>query len=558
MLARICLTAAAILLLIGAPAASADPVPEYFNVPAGYGAGAGIAPAPDGTVWFASNLTASPRPSVGRLVVAQASPGTANGMATFPTPTQPGAGCCANGVTSVAFDAANKRLWFVQNDGIVGYADVASVSPGTSAGMTDMLLAHPVSLADVAIGANGLAWFSEHGASNVPPYAGNRIASIDALLNVTELSNIALQGGASVLDPLRYDAKPNGITTDPSGRPWFAEAEPGNPGYRIATPRGVDYDEYLVQPCAGSPCSGSFTGTGITDVAVAQDGSIWFTNQLRNEVGRLDLVNRTFTNYSLPGIDPGLAGGQARAISVAPDGTLWIAENGGFSFANANAIVRIVPSQPTPTATVWHLGAGKFPGAVAAGTQGDVWFTVGTNAEPALIGRLAGVIAGGGGSGGTGGGGTGGSGTGGGTGGSGTPLRPVSVGVARVGSPSIDGTRLTVNQVCVGPPSDPCSLVYLISTREYVTGFPGSRASAARKRRAKPKPLILGRKTVTLHGGERRRVTIELNATGRRLLRRAGRLTVFFTVTQKGADGKPPRRIKATKLTFRVRARHRR
>ena len=73
--------------------------------------------------------------------------------------------------------------------------------------------------------------------------------------------------------------------------------------------------------------------------------------------------------------------------------------------------------------------------------------------------------------------------------------------------------------------------------------------------------MILGRKTVTLSGGQRRRVTVELNATGRRLLRRAGRLSVYFTVTQSGAPGSAARRIKAVKVTFRqprARARRRR
>ena len=107
----------------------------------------------------------------------------------------------------------------------------------------------------------------------------------------------------------------------------------------------------------GEPCSGSFTGTGPTDVAVAHDGTIWFTNQLKNEVGRLDAGGGTFTNYSLPGIDNGLTNGLARAITVAQDGTLWVAEYGGISNPNANAIVRIVPSFPAPTVTVYHLGA---------------------------------------------------------------------------------------------------------------------------------------------------------------------------------------------------------
>jgi streptogramin lyase len=467
-------------------------------------------------------------------------------------------------VRGLAFDGANNRLWFVQSDAIVGFADPARVVPDTNAGMVDRLLITPLGgggtgqtfhggLQDIAVGAGGLAWFTEANGSNYPPFPGHRIASIDGNLSVTESENLALQGGLVALDGSRYEARPAGITTDPSGKPWFAESDAGNPGWRIATSRGLGYEEYLITPCAGSPCSGSLTGTGPTDVAVAHDGSIWFTNQLRNEVGRLDVAARTFTNYSLTAIDAGLAGGQPRAISVAPDGTLWVAENGGFSLANANAIVKLVPSQPNPTATVFHLGAGKFPLAVAPDTKGNVWFTLATDVAPGLVGRLAGVV-----------------GAVPDRGGSapapapGRVVRATSVGVARVGTPSVapDGRSIRANQVCVGPPRDICSLVYLISTNEYVAGFPGSRASAARRHRkpAKPKPVILGRKLVTLHGGQRKLVTISLNATGRRLLARArgGKLTAYFTATQAGARGKPAKRVKQAKVTFKLPHRHRR
>jgi streptogramin lyase len=564
---RLIAAALLLLLLIGAPAALADLTPQYYDVPAGYNAGTGIAAAPDGAVWFAASPPGGDVAAIGRLIGGQASPGTTDGMAIFPTPTQMRP-CCVHITRSVAYDASRGRVWFVQSDGIVGWANPAAVSPGTSAGIVDAVIANPADLWDVAVDQrSGLAWFTEESAYNLPPYNGDRIASVDSGLLVNELSNIAMQGGSRTLDSLRYDAKPNGITLDADGRPWFAESDNGNPGWRVATPRGNDYDEYLVQPCAPvSPCSGSFTGTGITDVAVAQDRSIWFTNELRNEVGRLDLADRSFTGYSLAATDPRLAGGRPRAIGTAPDGTLWVAEYGGYSNPNANAIVGIVPSQPRPTASVVHLGAGRYPLAVAPATNGDVWFSLSTDTAPGLVGRLANATAGGGGGGGGGGapGGGGAGGAGSGTGGSGSgggrALVTASVGVARAGLPSVSGTNVSVDQLCVGPPSDPCSLVYILSAHEYVTGFPHSRSASAsaarargrgRRRAAKPKPLILGTKTVTLHGGQRRTVTVQLNATGRRLLRRAGRLTVFFTVTQRGADGKP-KRLKATKVTFRA------
>jgi streptogramin lyase len=559
---------AGLCVLYFVPAALAAPTPEFYDLPSGYSAGTGIATAPDGSVWFVADPS-TVNPSIGRLIPAQAAPETANGMATFPTPTQIGTGCCANAVRSVAFDAANNRVWFVQNDGIVGYANAAEVAPGTDAGMQDTLLSTQTSsgpyspdLWDIAIGANGLAWFSEQSSYNVAPYPGDRIASIDAGLHVNELENLALQGGASTLSDQRYDAEPEGITTDSQGKPWFAEANAGLPGYRIATQNGQGYSEYQITPCAATPpCSGSNTGTGSTDVAVAPDGSIWFTNELKNQVGRLDPSAQTFTNYNLSDFDSSLAGGAPRAISVASDGTLWVAEDGSYSYPLANAIVRIVPTQPTPTALDWHLGVGKFPYGIAPDTHGNVWFALGTEQAPGLIGELPGVLgagttteppAGGNSN-------SGSSAAGGSTStssgstalGAGTALAPASVGAAHVGNPAAHGSSVSVEQICLGPPSNPCAVVYLLSAGEYVTGFPGTTRALAAKSK-KPKPVILGQKTVTLLGGQHRKVTVQLNAKGRKLLKRTGHLTVFFTATQAGAHGAPAKRIKASKVTFKA------
>jgi streptogramin lyase len=535
-----------VLWLCVASAAVADVAPEYFNLPAGYSTSTGIATAADGSVWFPANPT-TPNPAIGRLIPSQASPGTANGMTTFPTPLL-SASCCANGVRSVAYDPANNRVWFVQNDGIVGFASPPSVSPGTGSGIQARLVSLAPSLLDIAVAPSGLAWFTENSSSNVSPYPGGRIASIDGALTVAESENIALQGGATTLNPLRYDSKPAGIATAADGTPWFAESDPGNPGYRIARGAGSSYVEYPIMPCWGTPCSGSYTGTGPTDVAVARDGAIWFTNQLHNEVGRLDPNGRTFTNYSLPAIDSGLAGGQARAIAAAQDGTLWIAEFGGVSSVNANAIIRIVPTQPTPTATVWHLGSNGQPFAVAPDTKGNVWFALGTTSATGKIGRLAGVV---------------GAAPAGGGGGVATPapaggttVKPASVAAARIGDPKGNGGTVTVDQICVGPPQDRCSLVYIISSHDYVAGFPGSHArAAALDRKKKPKAIVLGRKTVTLHGGQHKKVTIALNAKGRKLLKSRGRLQVYFTATQAQAKGKAGKRVKKAKLTLRAKRR---
>ena len=393
--------ALAIVAAEGAQAAT----PVYYALPAGVNVSQGIATAPNGDVWFAADgTTQPPTTTIGRLRPSAATVNTSSGVATFPTPVPAAANCCANRVVSVAFDGPRNRVWFVQNDGVVGYGSADAVLPGTSNAMTAVRLPGRQSLYDVAVGQADGAYFTEYSADNSASSYGNRIAFVTGGLAVTEFDNIAQQSPGGGVDSLRYDAKPAGITLDAQGLPWFAEADPGNPGYRIAQglpqggPRSAGgYNEYLVQPCGqGAPCSGSYTGTGITDVAVAADGSKWFTNQLKNEIGRFD--GTTFTSYSLQTIDQGLAGGQARAITAAPDGSLWAVEYGGFSHPTANAIIRIDPATPAaPTATVYHLGAGRYPFGVAPDANGNVWFTTGTDSAPALIGELQGVLAGGGG-----------------------------------------------------------------------------------------------------------------------------------------------------------------
>lgn len=255
-----------------------------------------------------------------------------------------------------------------------------------------------------------------------------------------------------------------------------------------------------------------------------------------------------------------------RAITAAPDGTLWVAEYGGFSLANANALIRIVPDAQAPTATVYPVGAGRFPLAGAPDEDGNVWFAMATANAPGQVGRLGDALGpptppgGGGRGGGTPGGGNPGGGV---TPGGGLLTPPAgekalvagSDGAAKIGDPRTEGAAVNFDQICVGPPADPCSLVYILSAREYVTGFPntvkGSAAAAGKKGKGKkPKPMIYAKKAVTLHGGEKRKITISLNKAGKKLLKKKGKLTLYFTATQKGAAGKSATRVKAKKITF--------
>jgi len=561
------LVTCAAALLAGPPLAAAA-TPEYFPLPADRPMSAGLVADPDGNVWFGAGKTgAETVPPLGRITPSAATPGTSDGIALFPTPAIASEGCCANFIRDVAFDPANGRVWFVRSTGAVGYGTTTAMSPGGSSGIQATGTPTHLDLGGIAVAPTGEAWFTENGASNAAGWPGNRVARIDAGLSIHELTDLAHQTPS--LDSARYDAKPQGIAIDPTGAPWFTEASRGFPGYRIAKVDGEAYQEYLLTPCAPSPpCSGSNTGTGPVSIAAAPDGSIWFTNNDANTFGRLNPSHDTITQYSLAAIDPQLTAGQPRSIRLAPDGTLWLAELGFISHPAANAIVRIVPGD-APTATVYHLGAGRTPYSVAPDGRGNVWFGGTTDTSGGFVGRLAGVVdtgtppPGGGGPD---------TPPGGGTpdppvdpgpapqpGPVPIPIKPVTVGTAKVGDPRVSSSSLSSNQICVGPPEAKCSLVYLIQTHEYVAGFPGTtarHAASAAKKKAKPKRrktrlVTVGTKTVTLAGGTSAKVTVALNAKGRKILKRDKRLNATFTVTQSVNGGKKTK-IKTKKVTFKA------
>jgi streptogramin lyase len=541
--------------------AGADPTPEYFPLPEARPIGAGMTVDPSGNVWFGvQGPTTAITPPLARLTPAALSPGTSSGIEYFPTPEIENEPCCAKFIRDVAFDPINNRVWFVDSTGAIGYGVPALMSAGTLSGQQVATTPGFPDLGGIAVDPSGVAWFTENSSNNVgPAYAGNRVAHTDGSLVIQQYPDLWHQPGNT--NESRYDAEPAGITIGKEGAPWFAEASAGLPGYRLAKATGGEYQEYLLKPCEPTqPCSGSYTDTGPLSVATAPDGSIWFTNILKNTFGKLDPGSGTITQYSLPGVDSRLAGGEPRVIRAAPDGTLWLAERGFISHPLANALVRIVPTDP-PTATVYELGSGHAPISLAPDSTGNVWFGV-ADTTPSAVGRLAGVVGPGSGSG-SGGGSTPGGGSSGPTSGgtstsTSTPppagkiiVHPGTVGTAKVGETQVKGDSLSVNQICVGPPSNPCAMVYLLTAGEYTTGFPGTRprAFASRAGGRKVRTVVVGSRSVSVPGGSSAKVAIKLNAKGRKILKRDGVLHVTLHVSQKIKKGKA-KVLKTKKVTF--------
>jgi streptogramin lyase len=549
----------AALALVLPASAAAEPTPECFPLPEARPIGGGMTVDPSGDVWFGiQGPTTAIAPPLARLTPSALSPGTSNGIEYFPTPEIENEPCCAKFIRDVAFDPINNRVWFVDSTGAIGYGVPPLMSAGTQNGLQVATTPGFPDLGGIAVDPNGLAWFTENSSNNVgPAYAGNRVAHTDGSLVIQQYPDLWHQPGNT--NESRYDAEPAGITIGKEDAPWFAEASSGLPGYRLAKAVGGEYQEYLLVPCEPTlPCSGSYTSTGPLSVATAPDGSIWFTNVIKNTFGKLDPGTGAITQYSLLGIDSRLVGGEPRVIRAAPDGTLWLAERGFLSHPSANALVRIVPTDP-PTATVYELGSGHAPISLAPDSAGNVWFGV-ADTTPSAVGRLAGVVGPASGGGST---------TGGGSststpGGSSTSIsisttppagkivvHAGTVGTAKVGETQVKGNSLSVEQICIGPPTDPCAVVYLLTAGEYTTGFPGTRprAFAARAGGRKVRTVVVGTKSVSVPGGSSAKVVIKLNAKGRKILKRDGVLHVTLHVSQKMKKGKA-KVLKTKKVTF--------
>jgi virginiamycin B lyase len=110
------------------------------------------------------------------------------------------------------------------------------------------------------------------------------------------------------------------------------------------------------------------------DPAVAPDGSLWFTEQLQNKLGRLDPTTGTFKEYPLKIEDSGPHG-------LVPDanGDIWFTGNGkGY-------IGKLDPKTGNVTAYKMPDAKAEDPHTAVFDAHGIMWFTVQVGS---MVGRL--------------------------------------------------------------------------------------------------------------------------------------------------------------------------
>jgi Bacterial Ig-like domain (group 3)/Divergent InlB B-repeat domain len=98
------------------------------------------------------------------------------------------------------------------------------------------------------------------------------------------------------------------------------------------------------------------------------------------------------------------------------------------------------------------------------------------------------------------------------------------------GNPSSTGTGVRETMMCSAPFGDTCLMTDALTTTETTqAGEPVAVSSARRKR--KHRTVVVGTRHLTIRGGQTVTVTVNLNATGRKLLKHFRKLPVTLTVS---------------------------
>jgi virginiamycin B lyase len=227
---------------------------------------------------------------------------------------------------------------------------------------------------DATTSSDGNVWFTVQGAFNEETFeTPGQVAQVTPRGDITELDvcpscipNDIVQGPDGILYVSDNGGQLRRITTsgepltsipvgDVSGDPigglaadstsiWFADPFNSRIGrYNVFTA------EFTFYPAAG-----------VDDLAVATDGTVWFTGS--DAIGELDPALGVVSTTPLSG--------DGTAVAIAPDGTVWVTE------LFADLIARLTPNTTgTHQLVEFATAANAGPLGIAAAGDGSVWFT---------------------------------------------------------------------------------------------------------------------------------------------------------------------------------------
>jgi hypothetical protein len=99
-----------------------------------------------------------------------------------------------------------------------------------------------------------------------------------------------------------------------------------------------------------------------------------------------------------------------------------------------------------------------------------------------------------------------------------------------VGSPTFTGNRLRFKLKCSAPTGQSCQTTDVLTTTETLTGGLPVAVTAAHKAKKLKHTVVVARERTTITGGRTQTITLTLNPTGRKLLKRFHKLPVRLTI----------------------------
>jgi len=353
------LAAAALASLPPGSAAAPLGSKAEYGLPTSEAQPTGIAPGPDGSLWF----TESRSSKIGRIT-------PAGEVSEFVTPTAASEplGIATGADGNVWFTEANaNKIGRITPSGLISEFETPTPESGPSR---------------IALGPDGNIWFVEERADKVGritpsgvisefavPTPGSRPVAIavgsDGNLwfteaNANKIGRISPTGTFAEFPVPTASSGLEGITAGPDGNTWFTEAEANQIG-RI-TPAG-EVKEFELHRAKANP----------EWITAGADGNLWFTETSADGVGRIT-PSGAVEEFELPPTKSSPEG-----IAPAADGNLWFTEH------RADRIVRIGAGAAEALASAPVVtGGGQQGSAQACSVAWSTWDAL--QPQPALFG----------------------------------------------------------------------------------------------------------------------------------------------------------------------------
>jgi len=254
----------------------------------------------------------------------------------------------AFGIMGIAV-AGDDTIWFAeQYANYIGHYDPVSgkyttydlpVITTPDPGDQNKTLTLPTAPNDIAIDAQGNAWFTEMNA--------DALGMLDT--RTGQFRHYAISDKKSV-----QTISPYGITIDAQGMVWFSEASTNNLG--------------RLDPRTGSIHHFTLHGPNNPLMELASDthGNIWATTFHYPDLLKFDPVTETFTSYPVPALANSTSA--LYDLAITPGGTIWT------TLTAANEIARFDMS--TKKYTYYQIPTeSSLPLGITQGADHTLWFT---------------------------------------------------------------------------------------------------------------------------------------------------------------------------------------